>query len=127
VIGCNEADGTVSICRKDAHCSRSDCEATTTHDEPTKTWSVNCDGTISGKALCSNTSGSRGEITFPNTSFGGSHCLCQMTSPVLGLWTYLSDNGGSCSSICAEQCAESIRGDPAFRNVVLATCYQMSE
>ena len=91
-------------------------------------WSVTfTEGTIKGRALCSNTPGTGwGEIGTPNETGGGQYCWCAGTdfgnschvaSPS---WVFSADNGDSddCAYRCALGCALTVLDRSDFRRAI---------
>ena len=85
-------------------------------------WSVTfTEGTIKGRALCSDTPGTDwGETGTPNETGGGQYCWCAGTdfgnschvaSPS---WVFADDTGnsGDCAYVCALGCARDVGGYP---------------
>ena len=91
-------------------------------------WSVTfTEGTIKGRALCSNTSGTQmGQTGTPNETGGGRYCWCAGTdfgnschvaSPS---WVFDDDDffADDCADNCAFNCARSVYIDSAFRRAI---------
>lgn len=105
-------------------------------DASTRTWTVEMDyitstankNKISGFGACSDTEGivnnANPTLTF-DISGEGTHCWCQMQSPVVSGWVYYGAfaSEGACNTGCLNACGNSVQTSADFRTAMAETVW----
>ncbi len=107
-------------------CVSVDIEGTSsTYSAPDMTWkTVFPYGSVSGVAVCSDTTGSP-YVSSPDVmqETGGIYCWCKMTHRAVSLWVLngASVSSSSCAQYCAQNCGDWVQRNPVFRSSVFSS------